>query len=281
MNELSLLPARPVQALDPVGDEPMDELHDKLVPVQEDQLPQGVLDLVVTLIRPHRAALQTASALAWPSTRSAQGTENAAPDGARPSAWGVKLIPVPSARLPVDQRMHPLVPQRLDLALSIGEKTTPSSVLSEPTPLDLSSDTPLRLWPGVDELLPQALANFPGVRSAQPVAPTVATSPVASPAQPLEPTAETLPASERGWLQVPFNNGVASGQVTISRAVEEPIRNLTLSPGNAQVLEQLREPFAQARESAWRLVERDGEQSRQGERQPLDEDLDEQAGSFP
>ncbi|MCJ8204792.1 type III secretion effector protein [Pseudomonas sp. RGM2987] len=281
MKELSPLTARPVQALDPVDDDPMDELHDKLVPAQEDQLPQGVLDLVVALIRPHRAALQAAAALAWPSTSSAQGTENAEPDGARPSASGVKPVPVPSAGLPVDQWMQPPVPQRLDLAFSIGEKTTPSSVLSEPMPLDLSSDTQVRLSPGVDEPLPQAPASFPGGRHARSVVSAVVTSPAMSLAQPLEPMAETLPTPGRGWLQVPFDNGLASGQVTISRAVEEPPRNLTLSPSNAQVLEQLREPFAQAREPAWRLAERDGEQSRHGARQPPDEDPDEQAGSFP
>lgn len=88
---------------------------------------------------------------------------------------------------------------------------------------------------------------------------------------------ETLPGLDRGFLQVPFNRAGANGQVTISRGSEEPTRPLTLSPSNALVFEQLKEPFALAREPAWRLTDSGGEQPRQGSQQGPDEDPDEQA----
>lgn len=281
MNELSLLPARPGPALDPVGDEPMDELHDKWVPVQEEELPQGVLDLLVALIRPHRSTLQAAPAPAWPSTGIAVGVGDAEGDEATPMASGVKPVAVPSAVLPVDQWGHPPVPQRLDPGLSIAGKITPSSMLFEPMPPDFSSDTQEPLAPGFDEPLPQAPASFPGMRHGQPVAPAVVAPTVLPPTLPLELMAETQPDPARGLLQVPFNKGTANGQVTISRTAEESIRNLTLNPSNAQVFEQLREPFAQAHEPAWRLVEHDAEQSRQDSRQGPDEEQDEQAEPSP
>lgn len=65
MKEVCVPPTRLVHALEPVDEGPLDELQDLLVPVPEDELPQGVLDLVVALVRQQRPPMETARVLAW------------------------------------------------------------------------------------------------------------------------------------------------------------------------------------------------------------------------
>jgi hypothetical protein len=94
----------------------------------------------------------------------------------------------------------------------------------------------------------------------------------------IDPIIETLSVADRGLLQVPFNKGAVSGQVTISRVADEPARNLQLSPSNALVYEQLKVSLEQVREPTWRLTNSEDEQQRQGSRQPPDDEQAEDAG---
>lgn len=114
-------------------------------------------------------------------------------------------------------------------------------------------------------------------------APPVARPSIPSPATPqplpaLDVQIETLPGTDRSLLQVPFNRGSASGQVTISRVPDEPTRSLQLSPSNALVFEQLKVPFEWVREPAWRLTDSGGEQQRQGSHQAPDDEQAEDSG---
>jgi hypothetical protein len=107
-----------------------------------------------------------------------------------------------------------------------------------------------------------------------PVTPALALPlpPAPVPRSAIEPRIETPPGPGPGLLQVPFNKGAASGQVTISREPDEPARPLLLSPSNPLVFEQLKAPFEQLREPGWRLADQRGEQQRQGSRQSPDEE---------
>ncbi|SCZ47239.1 MULTISPECIES: type III secretion effector protein [unclassified Pseudomonas] len=287
MKELSVVPARPVQVLDPVDEGPMDELRDLLVPVQEDELPQGVLDLMVALVRPHREPMDNGCALAWRSMSIVQGGAEVERDGERSGAReaveveAVRAPPrarvamtFPHAGPPLSQMARPPLSQRLEPAGDQSTLSTYSASIESPRhePFTAASEQSLALG---DEPLLQAPLSLQGTRHV----PTVATAsvPASTPPPALDVMVETLPGADRGFLQVPFNRGGASGQVTISRGSEEPTRHLTLSPSNALVFEQLKEPFALAREPAWRLTDSGGEQPRQGSQQGPDEDPDEQA----
>ncbi|MCU1761477.1 hypothetical protein NTD84_17375 [Pseudomonas sp. 14P_8.1_Bac3] len=83
--------------------------------------------------------------------------------------------------------------------------------------------------------------------------------------------AETLPDSNRGPLQIPFNKGPVSGQITITREPDEPARPLLLSPSNTQVFDQLKAPFEHVRDPGWRLTDSGGEQQQRDSRQPQEE----------
>ena len=129
-----------------------------------------------------------------------------------------------------------------------------------------------------EQPLPPAPLSFQGVRQAPAVAQAAIPTPALPPAPRMpEVRVEALSGTDRGVLQVPFNKGAASGQVTITRLPEEPTRNLTLNPSNALVFEQLKVPFELAREPAWRLADSGDEQSRQGSQQAPDDDPDEPA----
>ena len=118
-----------------------------------------------------------------------------------------------------------------------------------------------------------ASMNLYGTRPA-PVTPALALPlpPAPVPRSAIEPRIEPPPGPGPGLLQVPFNKGAASGQVTISREPDEPARPLLLSPSNPLVFEQLKVPFEQLREPGWRLADQRGEQQRQGSRQSPDEE---------
>lgn len=294
MKEISVMPARPVQTLAPVDECPIDELQDPLVPAQEDELPQGVLDLVVALIRQRQPTMETARAVTGHSMNRAQAvvdvdhdearsivptTTDLEPDRALPTARNA--MPFPDADLLFNKAIQQALPQRLEPVASardhLAAPTSPASI--EPMTLDPFTAADTRSMPRLDEPLPQAPQSFHGTRHAPSVAPASIPPAATSAALPTpEVMVEPLSGADRGLLQVPFNRGAASGQVTISRLPEEPTRQLTLSPSNAQVFEQLKAPFELAREPAWRLADSGGEQQRQGSQQQPDEDQDEQSG---
>ncbi|MEZ1316868.1 hypothetical protein QIW53_12655 [Pseudomonas fluorescens] len=82
----------------------------------------------------------------------------------------------------------------------------------------------------------------------------------------------TAPGPGPGLLQVPFNKGAVSGQVTISRETDEHARPLLLSSSNPLVFDQLKTPFEQLREPGWRLADPRDQQQRQGSRNSPDEE---------
>jgi hypothetical protein len=292
MNQVLAVPTRPVQALEPVDEGSLDQWLDPLVPVQEDELPQGVLDLMASLtLPPRRPMIEAAQALARQAlsvgqqvlavegdeARSVvQGTLAVEPDGKPLIARETVAYPPLHPQLE-KLAQHPL-PQRLQpLASAVDKATTPVPIApSTVEPLTAPRARPAsRLDEQQSPHIPQ---GFQDVRPTPAVALAAIPSPVLPPAPPvLEVMVEALPDTNRGVLQVPFNKGAAHGQVTITRLPDEPARNLTLNPSNAQVLEQLKAPFELAREPAWRLADSGDEQPRQGSQQTPDEDPDEQA----
>ncbi|SCY39522.1 type III secretion effector protein [Pseudomonas sp. NFACC37-1] len=286
MNEVFAAPTGPVQALEPVDEGPLDELLDQLVPVQEDQLPQGVLDLMTALILPRRPLMEAARTLAWQTMKVGQealaverdearpfgrDTEGAEPAGKR---WVAReTLAFSPTGAPFGKLTPYALPQRLELVASGVDKAAVSASIE---PLVVEPFTAPRLD---EQPLPQVPMSAQGPRQTPAVAPPPLPSPALPPAPPmLEVMVEALPDTGRGVLQVPFNKGAASGQITITRVPEEPTRNLTLNPSNTLVFEQLKAPFELAREPAWRLADSGGEQSRQGSHQAPDEEQDEQAG---
>lgn len=87
---------------------------------------------------------------------------------------------------------------------------------------------------------------------------------------------EEVAGSSRDFLQIPFNKGTASGQVTIARTPGDSAQNLVLSPSSVQIFEQLEAPFERAQEPHWRLTDSGDEQQHQGSRQSPDDDESEQ-----
>lgn len=281
MNEILAVPTRSVQTLEPVGEGPLDELQDQRVPMQEDELPQGVLDLMAALILPRRPVTGTGRTLAWQAMNGGQGMRDEArpmirdtvadePAGRR---WVTREIVAfsPDGLLSGKLTQHGLL-QRLEPVVSgVDEAPVPTSI--EPLPVE-----PFTAPRPDEQPLLQAPSSAQGARQTPAVAPAAIPSLALPPAPPvLEVVIEALPATGRGLLQVPFNKGAASGQVTITRGPEEPTRNLTLHPSSALVFEQLKAPFELSRELAWRLADGSGEQSRQGSHQAPDEEQDEQA----
>lgn len=287
MSKISVVPTRPIQVEDPADRRSSDEHRTELVPVQLDELPQGVLDLMALLIRPGPA--EPRGAMAWHTTVAArrsveiefdgtapivQATMDIEPDAVQPNLRAAMLFsekPLLSAT-PVQQAL----PQRPDPAASVVDRVMPAAlaVLPEPMNRPLASDTPTA--PIGAEQIPQLPSNLQAPRQASSVVSVQRPLPP-MPSSTSDALVEALPSADRGLLQIPFNKGAASGQVVISRGPEEPTRNLTLSPSNALVFEQLKEPFELAREPAWRLAERGGEQQRQGAQSSPDEDQDESA----
>ncbi|WP_204127920.1 SpaN/EivJ family type III secretion system needle length determinant [Pseudomonas ogarae] len=289
MKEVCVPPTRPIHALEPVDEGPLDELQDLLVPVPEDELPQGVLDLVVALVRQQRPPMETARVLAWQTMSVGEETQALDRDEAQPIARETRAVEADGRRLPARKTIAvpqagPLFseptqrpsPQRLEPVVAVIDKATVprDGVSIEPLPLDPVIVPHARSAPRIDEQLSSAPLSFQGTRHGAPIAPAALPAPALSPA--LECMVESLPDTGRGLLQIPFSRGAASGQITISRLPEEPTRNLTLSPSNALVFEQLKAPFELAREPTWRLTDSGGEQSRQGSQQAPDEEQDEQ-----
>ena len=321
MSNVSVISPLPVQPLDPVTEQPMDESHDRLVPVREDELPQGVLELMAPLILRHRPLMDTGRAITLqamvtlPEKPAAELDEvrpltpvshpqaqpllskpeqlQVSPPASHPQAQPLLSKPVPPRLLPAVADVAPVVdrggaptstptltPANLPTRIVVepGSTERPSNIV-EPLPVDRAAS------PGAPSIFefegqrPEALSSLPTARHVPPIASPAASVPGMPPAPPvLDPIIETLPVADRGLLQVPFNKGAASGQVTISRVVDEPIRNLQISPSNALVFEQLKVSLEHVREPAWRLTDSDGEQQRQGSRQPPDDEQTEDAG---
>jgi len=294
MSNVSVISLLPVQPLDPVTEEPMDELHDRLVPVREDELPQGVLELMAPLILRHRPLMDTGRAITLqamvaPPEKPAAELDEVRPltPVSHPQAQPLSSRPVPPRLLPPVADVAPVVdrvvastPTNLSTRIVVepGPTERPSNIV-EPLPVERAAS------PGAPSIFefegqrPEVLSSLPTARHVPPVASPAASAPGMPPAPPaLDPIIETLPVADRGLLQVPFNKGTASGQVTISRVADEPTRNLQLSPSNALVFEQLKVSLEHVREPAWRLTDSDGEQQRQGSRQPPDDEQTEDAG---
>ncbi|NUT77297.1 invasion protein [Pseudomonas sp. C1C7] len=244
MKELSVISLLPVQPVDLVGEGPMGELQDRLIPVQEDELPQGVLELMSTLVlRPVVAVVEQDSA--------GQPAQNRPAD-----------LRLPRAVVPAAPTIDKIVAQPLMIE--------PLSSAVEVLP-----DVPTVR---VEGQRPEALYERP-MPSIAPFAVPVKV-PLSSPKIPhtvMEAIPETRPDSPRNLLQVPFNKGLVSGQVTISRVSDEPVRNLQLSPSNTQVFEHLKVSLEQVREPTWRLTDSRDEQQRQGSRQAPDDEQNDDA----
>lgn len=275
MKGISAVLTPSVQVADLLTEDALDELQAALVPAHADELPQGVLDLVATLILRQRATQGAGHALAWHSMVGSGGTENVEQGETRSSA--AVGVSYPAAN---PQRVFPALPQPIPSAVILESTWSESSSNKvEPPPVErvVSSSAPSA--PTVDMHLPEASLSFqtapPAPRVAQPRVPSLAMQP---PPPALDVMPETLPGPERGLLQVPFNSGAASGQVTISRMPDEPARNLLLSPSNTLVFEQLKSALELTREPGWQLTDDGGEQQGRGSHQATDEEQADEQG---
>lgn len=332
MKDVSAISLLPVQALDPVTEGSLEELQDTLVPVQEEDLPQGVLELMASLVLHHRPAMETSRAVALQSAAVSHGVVDVERDGARPLTPMVmsyphvgplfskpKHSPLPqptaSAAPSIDRVVAPthsnpppsirvepvsisrssstIEPLPVERTVIFGAPVAPAIDAALPVdaisggPLATPIDTPLSVdaissgpsAPPIDTPLPEALISHQATRHSPPAArPAIPSPATPQPLPALDVQIETLPGTDRSLLQVPFNRGAASGQVTISRVPDEPTRSLQLSPSNALVFEQLKMPFELVREPAWRLTDSGGEQQRQGSRQAPDDEQAEHSG---
>ncbi|WP_030127914.1 hypothetical protein [Pseudomonas sp. QTF5] len=302
MREMSVVPRLPASVEAPGHDGPVDELKDKLIPVEEDELPQGLLDLAAALLVRHRPMMGT-------------GRHDRLPPAPSSSAGIIERhdlqaqVEVPAAQgRSASRQMEPVLSamERVTIPASTVEAPLPLprtnsapqplSPQSQPQPLPQSQPLPDRLSrpmesapvdlsppPGkpavADNLvdLPEALPVAQAPRSAPTMAsPVTVPSATLPPSPPSDITLEEAAGASRNFLQIPFSKGTASGQVTITRLPGEFAQNLVLNPSNPQVLEHLREPFDQVRESHWRLADTADEQSRHGSRQSPDDEQEEQ-----
>lgn len=289
MNDVSVVPRLPVQPVEPDLDVPMDELEESLVPVEEDQLPQGVLDLLAMLMPRHRpmsaAGGKELPTLAVPAK--GDGADIHLPRlDARSIALNQRPAPLFSAlpQRPAVQHTELVAPVVMrtasaDVQLPVFDQpsrlpelssTERPSISVAPLSIDRPSPSIELDIPVSDLQLHAGQSPVQVARNAPPVAlPVAAQTP---PMPPPEVTMETVAGSSRDFLQVPFNKGSVSGQVTIARMPAESMQNLVLSPSSAQIFEQLEAPFEQAREPGWRLTDSGDEQQRHGSRQSPDED---------
>jgi hypothetical protein len=284
MIDVSVVPRLPVQPVEPDLDAPMDELEESLVPVEEDQLPQGVLDLLAMLMLRHRPMVAAGSREPPPLAVSAkgEGTDSHLPRlHAQTVALNQRPAPLLSALLqhPAVQRMEFVAPAVMRAASA--EVQLP--VIDQPSRLPEWS-SPERQSPTIELAIPVSdlelragQSNVQFMRNAPPIALPVAAQTLAMPSTPpLEVKIEEVAGSSRDFLQVPFNKGTASGQVTIARTPGESTQNLVLSPSSVQIFEQLEAPFEQAQEPHWRLTDSGDEQQHHGSRQSPDDDESEQ-----
>lgn len=275
MNDVSVvvrLPVRPIES----GDEgDVEALEDKLVPVEEEQLPQGVADLAATMIWRQRPITGTGRGEALQTRVPVQGRDERASQAPRiQSALLDQSLHV--HRVAVSQIDRGVMPMpKIDVPVSPSKErvTTPIEFVSlDPSSLPFEQvipDHPIEPHP---KTLP--IAHGPG--NAPSIAlPVTAQAPASPPLPMLDLAQEEAAPPSRDFLQVPFNKGAANGQVTITRLSGEWVQNLVLSPSNPQVFEHLREPFEQARDAHWQLNEHREEQQHQGSRQTPDDEQEE------
>ncbi|HEF4758009.1 TPA: type III secretion effector protein [Pseudomonas putida] len=278
MKDVSAVLPPPVRGPDPVTEGPMDELQVTLVPAQEEQLPQGVLELMASLILRHRPAMETGRALTWHSMSGGQGTAEVKRGDARSPAWVGMSYPQagPLSHKPISdlkpQLMSSSMPQPVTPAIT-GEPALIESPANGGEPLPV--DPAVHSAPATEMQLSAPPSRLQATRHGLPAS----QSPVPSPAipQPL-PALNLIPETppDRSLLQVPFNSGAASGQVTISRMADEPARNLLLSPSNALVFDHIKTALDLTRDPGWQLTDNEGEQHGRGSHQPSDEEQAEQ-----
>ncbi|WP_448106919.1 SpaN/EivJ family type III secretion system needle length determinant [Pseudomonas azerbaijanoccidentalis] len=285
MNDVSVISPLPVQILDPVTDGSMDELKDTLVPVQEEDLPQGVLDLLAALVLRHRSMtiLQGAADVVRDKALPAVPMTMTHPQAKRPTQqlppqlMATKGLTFDRIEMSAQVTLGEIEPDLRPSNLPVGSPIERSPNIAEPMSIERAASAQAPILLTTEAELPEALLQPPVMRhTVAVVPPSIPASPILRPVTAPEVMLETPPVSDRGLLQVPFNKGTVSGQVTISRVPDEPARNLQLSPSNALVFEQLKEPFEQVREPTWRLTDSGGEQQRQGSHQSPDDEQDEQ-----
>ncbi|MCP1500718.1 hypothetical protein J2Y86_005425 [Pseudomonas migulae] len=310
----------------------MDELHETLVPVQEDELPQGVLDLLVTLNVHHRAEVLVPLGVqgsdrsgvverlrqqveSSPLRSHKEAHSQVGDQGLNRRGLDTRLreqvesSPLRSHREAhsnvgdqgldrrgLDTRLREQTRSHTGMRFPVGASllakaaeqtpinaqgsprvsTESSSTTPETLPVERATNVSTPTTLAVDAPPPEALMNLHNARhalSAAPVSIPLPATPIPKPA--LDIKIETLPGSSPGLLQVPFNKGAASGQVTITRVPDELTQHLLVSPSNTLVFEQLKAPFEQAPDLGWQLADDGGEQH-QGSRQSPDEEQTEQ-----
>ena len=296
MIDVSVIPRLPVQPVEPDFDVPMDELEESLVPVEEDQLPQGVLDLLAMLMPRHRpmAAAGSREPLLLAVPAKGEGTDRHLPRlHAQTVALNQSAAPLFSTLLqrPIVQRTELVAPAvmrmaRSEVSLPVNDQpsrlpeiasTERASIPVEPMSTDQPSPSIEQAIPVSDLELRTGQSSVQVARNAPPVALPVAAQIIALPSTLLpEVTREDVAGSSRDFLQIPFNKGAVSGQVTITRTPGELAQNLVLSPSSVQIFEQLERPFELAREPGWQLTDSGDEQQHHGSRQAPDDDESEQ-----
>lgn len=263
MKGLPIVPAGWIYTLDPARVVGADLPLETQIPAPQDELPQGVLDLLAMLVVRPRP----------PSAGQAAPLTADAPASAAEPAPEPRPLPLPVA---VPERRFDLPARLASFAATLAADSPQPT--TEPLPGKVESLVIERTVVAPALAVPVVEAPLPEVNLQAPRNAPVITSPaVPLPSAPLpraalEVNIEVPPGPSPGLLQVPFNKGVASGQVTISREFDEPARPLLLSPSNPQVFEQLKAPLEQLREPAWRLTDQRGEQQRQGSRQSPDDE---------
>lgn len=263
MKGLPIVPAGWIYTLDPARVVGADLPLETQIPAQQDELPQGVLDLLAMLVvRPRPPSAGQAAPL------TADAPASAAEPAPEPRPLPLPVA-VPERRFDLPARLVSFAPTLA--ADSPQPSTEPLPGRVEPLVIERTAVAPALAVPvgeaPVPEVNLQAPRNVPVITS-----PTVPLPSAPLPRAALEVNIEVPPGPSPGLLQVPFNKGVASGQVTISREFDEPARPLLLSPSNPQVFDQLKAPLEQLREPAWRLTDQRGEQQRQGSRQSPDDE---------
>ena len=299
MNEVSVVPQLSVLPIESGAEGDVETLEEKLVPVEEEQLPQGVADLVAAMLwrqRPLTAMLR------------GETLQGRAPD----QGAGERLLQEPRTQPVALEQLLTL--QRLHLAVSQVDRRVmpapkPEVAMPAPPPIEVratlnepvSADLPLppsepaipdRPIESPSKTLPFAhgLSNTPSVvlpATAPVPVPVHRAAPVPGPASlplplPLPNIAqEKAPPPNRDFLQVPFHKGTTNGQVTITRLPGESVQNLVLSPSSAQVFEHLREPFEQVRNAHWQLNDNPNQQQHQGSHPSPDDDQEEPSETLP
>jgi len=293
MNDVSVVPRLPVRSIESGAGGDVEELEDKLVPVEEEQLPQGVVDLIATMIwrqRPSPGMLhgETLHALS-------RGT------GERP-LQAPRTQPVALDQRPLMQRLHQAASQvdrqvmpapKPEVVLPAPPQIEGRATPNEPVPADLPMPPREPQTPGhpieshtKKRPVAHGLSNIPSV--ALPVTAQVpvhveapAPGPASLPLPLLDIALEQAPPPNRGFLQVPFQKGAINGQVTITRLPGESVQNLVLSPSSSQVFEHLREPFEHVRNAHWQLNDNPNQQQHQGSHPSPDDDQEEPPETLP